>query len=284
MSKSLNVLLVATEAEPFVRTGSLGDIVGNLPKIVKGMGHEIRVMIPGYGFISERRHHLHHLLRMKDIEVPVGGVIDRAYIRSSYICHEMKKVQIYFLSNDKYFNRNGLTYNTETKQYFPDNDERFIFFCRGTLETLKKLGWQPHIIHCNDWQCGLIPAYLKSTYKDDPFFKNTRTVFTAYNVTSHSTFPHNAYEKAGLPSSLFSEFGDQDTQLNFLKAGIAFADVTTTYGSRADKLCRSPQNGLENLLTPQKKKIVSLTTSPNGQRHSELAEKLISIYKNLVKC
>jgi starch synthase len=282
MPKSLNVLFVATEAEPFVKTGSLGDLAGNLPRMVKEMGHEIRVMIPGYGFISERRHHLHHLLRMKDIDVPVGTNIEKAYIKSSYISCENKKVQVYFLSNDKYFNREGLYYHPETKEYFSDNDERFIFFCRGVLETLKKLGWQPHIIHCNDWQAGLIPAYLKSIYKDDPFFKNTRTVFTAYSLASHGEFPKSAYEKSGLPTTLLAEFEEENDRLNFLKAAIAFADITTTIGTKAKKLREASYNGFENLVKSHKKHIVSLTTS-NGHHHQDLAEKVVSIYRNLVK-
>jgi starch synthase len=283
MPKSLNVLFVATEAEPFAKTGSLGDLAGNLSKMVKEMGHEIRVMIPGYGFISERRHHLHHLLRMKNIDVPVGKDVEKAYIKSSYISCENKKVQVYFLSNDKYFNREGLYYHPDTKQYFADNDERFIFFCRGALETLKKLGWQPDVIHCNDWQCGLIPAYLKSIYKDDPFFRNTRTVFTAYSLASHGAFPKSAYHKSGLPSSMFSTFDGEHDRLNFLTAGIAFADVTTTFGTKADKLRDSSNNGFEELLKSQKRQIVSLTAGSNGSRHQHLAEKLISIYRELAK-
>jgi starch synthase len=284
MLKPIDVLFVATEVDPFVKTGSVADLAGALPKSVKTLGHEIRVMLPGYGTINERRHHLHNLLRMKDIEVPVGNRIERAYVKSSYLNCENKKVQVYFLSNDRYFNREGLYANPATKEYFPDNDERFIFFCRGVLETLKRLGWQPKIIHCNDWQCGLIPVYLKTIYKNDPYFQNIRTVFTAYSLASHGIFPKGSFDKTGLPAGTFSENNGHGGKLSFLDAGMNFADVATTIGMKADKkLCGGPEELLENAVKP-KKNVISLTvTSQNGKRGEQLADKFVSIYRDLAK-
>jgi starch synthase len=286
MSKPIDVLYVATEAEPFAKTGSLGDLAGTLPKSVKALGHEIRVMLPGYGFINERRFHLHNLLRMKDIEIPIGGGTERAFVKSSYIVCENKKVQVYFLSNDRYFSREGLYYHPETKRYFPDNDERFIFFCRGVLETLKRLGWQPRVIHCNDWQCGLIPAYLKTIYRDDPFFKNTRTVFTAYSLASHGTFPKSSFDKTGLPQGSFTFEKESQHSLNFLKAGMAFADVVTTFGLKADKKINGGNtNGFHDILSLSNKQVVSMThgAAENGSRSEILAQKFVTIYRDLTK-
>ena len=285
MTKPLDILFVASEAEPFVKTGSLSDLAGNLPKTVKTMGHEIRVMLPGYGFINERRFHLHNLLRMKDIDVPIGKKTEKAYIKSSYLNCENKKVQVYFLSNDRYFGREGLYADPASKQYFPDNDERFIFFCRGVLETLKRLGWQPKIIHCNDWQCGLIPVYLKTIYKDDPYFKNIKTVFTAYNLASHGIFPKASFEKAGLPGSLLEDDGGKNGKLNFQEAGLSFADVSTTFGMRADKKLGSPLTAtLSESVGKSRKQIISLTSSgQEGKRTDLIAEKFVSIYRDLVK-
>jgi starch synthase len=285
VSKSIDVLFVATEVEPFVKTGSLADLAGNMPKNVKSMGHEIRVMLPGYGSINERRYHLHNLLRMQGIEIPIGNTCELAYVKSSYINCDNKKVQVYFLSNERYFNRQGLYFHPETKEHFIDNDERFIFFARGVLETLKRLGWQPRIIHCNDWQCGLIPAYLKTLYKDDPFFKNTRTVFTAYSLASHGTFSRTSYLKTGLPPAVLLGNDIDSGKLDFLKAGLTYADVITTIGMKADKrLFSSSKNGIEEMLHSHNKHVVSLTpTSQNGDRYAQLAEKFVSIYRDLVK-
>jgi len=285
MSRAIDVLFVATEVEPFVKAGALSDLAGSLPKNVKSMGHEIRVMLPGYGFINERRFHLHNLLRMQKIEIPIAGVLEQGYVKSSYISCENKKVQVYFLSNERYFGRQGLYCYPDTNEHFPDNDERFIFFCRGVLESLKRLGWQPRIIHCNDWQCGLIPVYLKTLYKDDPFFRNTRTVFTAYNLATHGTFSRDSFMKTGLPSGVFSGNDLRAGKLDFLRAGISYADVVTTLGVKADKkLSPTSKSGFEHMFQPEGKSVISLTAmSQNGNRHAELAEKLVSIYRDLVK-
>jgi starch synthase len=283
MPKPIEILFVASEAEPFIRSGSLGDIAGNLPKTVKSFGHDIRVMLPGYGTISNRRFQIHSLLRMQDIEVPVADSMERANIKSSYLCSENQKVLVYFLANERYFDRDGLYYHPDTKKYFNDNDERFIFFCRGVLETLKRLQWQPQIIHCNDWQSGLILAYLKTIYKNDPYFRNTKTVFTVYSLASYASFPKSAYDKAHLPFNLFDGNGCEGDKLNFRKAGLAFADVITTMGNKAEKgivLC--PHDEMEKLLHARKASIVSMG-GENGSHQDVLAQKLIDIYRDLIK-
>jgi starch synthase len=280
MPKPMSILFVATEADPFIKTGSIGDVAGSLPKTVKTMGHDIRVMLPGYGLINNRRFQIHNLLRMKDIDIPLCGGNERAYVKSSYLSTENQKVLVYFLSNDRFFNREGLYFHPLTKKYFPDNDERFIFFCRGILETLKRLQWQPDIIHCNDWQCGLIPAYLKSIYKDDPYFKNMRTVFTVYSLASHGTFPKTSFEKTGMPVGMFSDNSDK---LNFLKFGLKYADVITTFGFKAEKGIRlAPDDDIEKVLQ-SRKNIISMNGTNNGHSQTALAEKFIDVYRDLAK-
>lgn len=282
MPKPIGILFVASEAEPFVKTGSIGDLAGTLPKMVKALGHDIRVMLPGYSAINNRRFQIHNLLRMKDIEVPIADNSERAQVKSSYLNSENQKVLVYFLSNERYFNRDGLYFHPDTKKYFPDNDERFIFFCRGVLETLKRLRWQPHIIHCNDWQCGLIPAYLKSTYKNDPYFKNVKTVFTVYSLASHASFPKSSLDKSGLPEGLFRDNGSVE-RLNFLKAGLAHADIVTTFGNKAEKGIRlSPHDDMEKVLQARKNSIISMN-SENGNGQHFLAQKLVDLYRDLVK-
>ncbi len=284
MPRSISILFVASEANPFIKTGSIGEFVGNLPKHIKMLGHDIRVMLPGYGCINTRRFQIHNLLRMKDIEVPVASQHEQASIASSYLSSNSHKVLVYFISNEKYFNRAGLCFDPDTKKYFPDNDERFIFFCRGVLETLKRLQWQPDIIHCNDWQCGLVPVYLKSLYKDDPYFRNVKTVFTLFSLASHASFSKGSYEKSGLPAGMLPENGTIDSdRLNFLKAGLTYADLITTLGHKAEKgLCHSPHDDIGKLLHARKESVVSM----NGEAsHNQelLAERLVDLYRELVR-
>jgi len=280
MPRPLSILFVATEADPFIKTGSIGDLAGSLPKTVKSMGHDIRVMLPGYASINPRRFQIHNLLRMKDIEIPMGGLNEHAQVKSSYLNSENQKVLVYFLANERYFNRDGLYFHPLTKKYFSDNDERFIFFCRGVLETLKRLRWQPDIIHCNDWQCGLIPAYLKSLYRDDPFFKNVRTLFTVYSLASHGTFPKASQVKTGIPVNLLSENGDD--KLNFLRTGLTYADIITTLGHKADKGIRiAPQDDMGKILHDRKDNVVSMANGSSA--HNQLAEKFVNLYRELTK-
>ncbi len=256
MSKSLNVLFLSSEVDPFAKTGGLADVSGALPKAVKALEHEIRIMMPRYGSINERKATLHEMMRLKEIEIPVGSKTFHASVRSSFIPGNHDKVQVYFLDNSTLFGRSGLYVHPETKKDYADNDERFIFFSRGVLEVLKKLGWQPDVIHCNDWQTGLVPAYLKTLYKDDPFYRETRTVFTVHNMAYQGVFPKASFPKTLLPGELLAESGvEAYGNLNLLKAGLVFADAITTVSERyAQEIASSAEFGcgLESIVSKRK--------------------------------
>lgn len=233
MARPLNILFVSSEVDPFAKTGGLADVSGALPQTVKSMEHEIRIMMPKYGCINERKSKLHEMIRLKDFVVPVGTKNYPASVKSSFIINNLTKVQVYFLDNHDLFGRTGLYVHPETKKDYEDNDERFIFFSRGVLEVLKKLGWAPDIIHCNDWQTGLIPTYLKTLYKDDLFYKDTRTVFTVHNMAYQGTFPKSMFPKTLLPHSLLSESGvEAFGKINLMKAGLVHADAITTVSEK----------------------------------------------------
>ncbi len=245
MSKPLNILFVSSEVEPFAKTGGLADVSSALPQMIKELGHEIRIMMPRYGAISERKFKLHDVIRLKEIPITIGGHTRVGNVNSSFISNLKAKVQVYFLANKEMFQRNGFYINPDSKKDYHDNDERFIFFCRGVLETLKRLGWQPDIIHCNDWQTGLIPAYLKTIYKDDPFFKDVKTVFTIHNLAYHGSFPDTSFDKTGLPGNIFTMNGVEFFgKLNFMKAGLVYADAITTVSEKyAKEICTSEEYG-----------------------------------------
>ncbi|MFH0991767.1 MAG: glycogen synthase GlgA [bacterium] len=257
MSKPLNILFLSSEVEPFAKTGGLADVSSALPQAVKELGHEIRIMMPRYRFISERKFKLHDIIRLKDIQIPVGKKLEIGNVKSSFISNLKEKVQVYFLDNTNYFGRDGLYQSPVGKKDYKDNDERFIFFGRGVLETLKRLGWQPDIIHCNDWQTGLVPAYMKNTYGADSFFKHVKTVFTIHNMAYQGAFSAEAFEKSGLPRELFQPEGvEAYSKFNFLKTGLFFSDAITTVSERyAEEICSSDEHGagLNGLLTTRKK-------------------------------
>lgn len=257
MSKPINILFVSSEVDPFAKTGGLADVSSALPKAIKEQGHEIRIMMPRYRFISERKFKLHDIIRLKDIPVPVGSDSPLGNVKSSFISNLKEKVQVYFLDNDKYYGRDGVYQSPTSKKDYKDNDERFIFFCRGVLETLKRLGWQPDIIHCNDWQTGLIPAYLKTIYLGDPLLQNVKTIFTIHNMAYQGAFPFESFERSKLPKDTFrSESVEAYGKFNFLKAGLVYSDTITTVSEKySHEICDSDEfgAGLNGVLHTRKK-------------------------------
>jgi starch synthase len=257
MSKALNILFISSEVEPFAKTGGLADVSAALPKAIKDLGHEVRIMMPRYRFISERKFRLHDIIRLKEIPVPVGSSTELGNVKSSFISNLKDKVQVYFLDNDKYFGRDGTYQNPKSKEDYKDNDERFIFFNRGVLETLKRLGWQPDIIHCNDWQTGLVPAYLKTIFASDSFFKSMKTVFTIHNMAYQGAFPADSFEKSNLPPEAFHADGTEAYgKFNFLKSGLSYADAITTVSEKyAHEICTSEEfgAGLQGFLSHRRK-------------------------------
>jgi len=226
--KRLKILFLSSETYPFAKTGGLADVAGSLPKALKVAGHEIRVIMPKYKEINERRYVLREVIRLKDIEIDFNGEKIQFNVKSAFIPDS--KLQIYFIDYKPYFYRDGLYVNNKTKEEYPDNGLRFSFFSHAVLETLKLLFWQPHIIHCNDWQTGLVPLYLKTKFSEDPFFKKCRTVLTIHNLGYQGIFDAQIGPKIGIPEDMLYPGGPVEFygKINFLKAVIQFSDYITT--------------------------------------------------------
>lgn len=239
-NKNLKILFITSEASPFVKTGGLGDVSSALPQTLMELGNEVRLVLPKYGSVDERRFKIHEIVRLKDIPIHLGNEIELVSMRSCFLVGNKTKVQLYFFDNQKYFgSRKGLYQDITTKKDYPDNYERFILYAKGIMELIKKLGWTPDIIHCNDWQTGLIPAYLKTVYADLEILKNTKVVFTIHNVEFPGIFPKEVFRLTGLPDSVLEEISVEDgNKISFLKAGVVYADAITTVSEKyAEELC-----------------------------------------------
>lgn len=263
MSKPISILYISSEVEPFAKTGGLADVAGAFPQLIRELGHDIRIFLPKYGFVGDRKFNIYDVIRLRDIPVSIGDKTETASIKSSFITNQRIKVQVYFFDLPKFFNRDGVYFDPQSKKDYSDNDERFIALCRGALETLKRLGWKPDIIHCNDWQTGLIPAYLKTIYKDDPFFSKIRTVYTIHNLAYQGVFPKSSFAKTGLPEELFNEQTGLATGdvMNLMKCGIQFADAITTVSKRyAEEITTSDEFGcgLKDLLKKRRKDLYGI--------------------------
>ncbi len=207
MSK-LRILYVASEINPFLQTSKVAEFVRKLPQAMQERGMEIRILVPRFGLINERKNRLHEVVRLSGINIAVGDEEKPLVIKVASIPNA--KLQVYFIDNEDYFHRKSVFFDKENN-FYEDNDERAIFFCKGVIETVKKLGWAPDIVHCNDWMTSLIPMYLKTTYKNDPMFKETKTVFTIYDNFFDHKFNNDLIDKVKM-------IDIEDSMLNHLKS------------------------------------------------------------------
>jgi starch synthase len=253
MDRPLSILFVSSEVIPFVKVGGIADVSFSLPLALRDIGHDIRVMLPKYGSVSERKNRIHEINRLRDIPIPLGKYSDPATVKSSSMNNPRTKVQAYITTSQKYFDsKKGIYENRNTGEPYPDNDERFIFFCRSVLETCTTLGWFPDIIHCNDWQTALIPIMAKNLYPNE--FKDTKFLLTVHNFSQQGVFPLTNYNRIGLPESLKEDVTHKKL-LNFLKAGLLHSDYVTTVSetyAEEMKLDKKLGNGLETIINDLK--------------------------------
>jgi starch synthase len=259
MAKGLNILYCTSEVTPYSKTGGLADVSNSLPQELNALGHAVRVITPKYGPLDERRLRIYEIKRLTGIEVPIGDKIAICNIKSSFIVSPKGKVQVFLLENNEYFGQANPYLDPKTGKDYENNDERFIFFNRAVVQVLGLLGWQPDIVHCNDWQTGLIPAYLKTIHSKDPLLNSVKSVFTVHNLAFQGLFPHKSFLKSGLPDSIYNEEEvEYYKQFSFLKTGLMFSDIITTVSERyAQEICSTHEfgYGFEGILKKRKKNL-----------------------------
>ena len=181
--KEKRVLYVSSEVSPYLPENELSKMSFEIPRMVHNKGGQIRIFMPHFGIINERRHQLHEVIRLSGMNLIINDMDMPLIIKVASIPKE--RMQVYFIDNDDYFKRKAI-YKDEDGKLFKDNDERCIFFARGVVETVKKLNWMPDIIHVHGWMASLLPLYLKTYYVDEPLFKNSKIVTSLYNNNKFS--------------------------------------------------------------------------------------------------
>ncbi|MDH4099977.1 MAG: glycogen synthase GlgA [Nitrospirota bacterium] len=255
----MKILFASSEAAPFAKTGGLADVSGTLPKFIREMGHDVRLIIPLHQCIDEGKFNLR---RVAGFFVPVG----ERQVEAEIFEGRLGDLPVYFIKKDRYFDRPEL-YGTSHGDY-PDNAERFVFFSRGVIEAANVLGFHPDVIHCNDWQAALVPAYLKTLYNADPFFGKTASVLTVHNLAYQGVFWHLDLPMTGLSWDLFTpEFLEFYGKINFLKAGLVFADILTTVSKTYSKEVQTPEHGwgLDGVLRIRKKELFGIVNGIDAQ-------------------
>jgi len=190
--KDKRVLYVSSEVMPYLPETEISSTSFFAPKAVKDNKGEIRIFMPRYGVINERRHQLHEVIRLSGMNLVVNDMDMPLVIKVASIPQE--RMQVYFIENEEYFNRKG-TYADEEEKLFEDNDERAIFFAKGVIETIKKLNWAPDIIHVHGWLASLLPLYIKEFYKNEPLFENSKVVTSVYNTSFEGTLNKEMIDK-----------------------------------------------------------------------------------------
>lgn len=227
------VLFISSEMTPYLQVSSVGELARRLPQAIQEKDNEIRVLMPRFGCINERRNRLHEVVRLSGINITIDDNDNPLTIKVASLPEA--KMQVYFLDNEDYFHRK-FVYSNENNEFYSDNDERTIFFCKGALETVKKLGWQPDIIHCHGWMTSLIPLYLKTIYKDEPVFRNAKVVYSVFENQFDATLGKDFARKASLNSldnKQVSSLGDSSCSALY-KSGIAHADAVVKCSSDID--------------------------------------------------
>ena len=268
--KPLKVLIATPEAIPFAKTGGLADVAGALPKALNKLDCDARIIMPLYRHVQEGG------FELKPTGFGVNVRLGFRDIWASIFKGSVNGITAYFIKRDEYYDRKYL-YTTPDGDYF-DNAERFILFSRAVVEAIKKLDFKPDIIHCHDWQTGLIPTYLKTVYKNDSFFASTKTVFTIHNIAYQGQFPHSHFHLAGLLQDIFHPEGIEFWgNINLLKAGIVFSDIVTTVSEKYSKEIRTAEfgYGLEGVLDSRKEKLFGVLNGVDYDDWSPEKDKFI---------
>ena len=258
----MKVAFVSSEVTPFSKTGGLADVAGSLPKELKSMGNDVIVFTPKYSTIDKTKFKLRKDKKIGELNISIGDQTYTAKIFTAKL--PGSAVKVHFVDSPHFFSRDSFYTNDS------DEDERFIFFSKAVIETLKKLNWHPNIIHCNDWHTGLIPALIKENYRYDDAFKYTSFVFTIHNLAFQGTFPKESLTKSGLSEDLFFPMGPFEFygKMNFLKAGISYSEVINTVSETYAKeiLTKEFGAGLDDVLLERHEDIHGIV---NGVDYSE---------------
>jgi starch synthase len=258
----MKIAFICSEAVPYAKTGGLADVAGSLPKALEQLGCEVKLFIPKYYSIAESEFGLHYNWEIGEIPIKIKNHVRYAHVYQSVL--PGSTVEVNFIDCPHYFHRDQIY----TDGF--DEDERFILFSRGVIEALQRLKWSPDVIHCNDWQTGLIPLYIKENYAWDSLFKSTASIFTIHNIGYQGRFSANTIKNASIRETLFYPESpiEYHGDFSFMKTGIMFSDVINTVSNTYAKELLTPEfgGGMETVLQERKKYLFGIL---NGVDYSE---------------
>ncbi|PKP50822.1 MAG: glycogen synthase [Bacteroidetes bacterium HGW-Bacteroidetes-11] len=217
------ILFVSQEIIPYLKDSQMGYIGRHLPQGIQERGREIRTFMPRFGHINERRNQLHEVIRLSGMNLIIDDTDHPLIIKVASI--QSARMQIYFIDNDDYFQRKYM-FRDKNNKFYKDNDERAVFFSRGVIETVKKLGWAPDLIHCHGWMTSLVPLYIKKAYRDNPLFTDTRVVVSLYDDDFEESLNKDSANKIkidGITNKDLKHY-KKPSYVSMMKSAIDFSD------------------------------------------------------------
>jgi len=249
------VLFVHQEITPYLEENPISIIGRNLPEGIQMKGKEIRIFMPRFGNINERRNQLHEVIRLSGMNLIINDTDHPLIIKVASI--QKARMQIYFIDNDDFFTKRKSTIADKSGVFFKDNDDRTIFFSRGVIETIRKLNWPPDIIHCHGWMSALIPIYIKRAFKDNPLFSDSKIVMSIYDEDFTETFNAGFDKKMKMTNIAPKDVKHLKTAnyVNLMKTAIDFSDAVI-YGSEKinpelDEYAKSLQKPILEYQSPE---------------------------------
>jgi starch synthase len=235
MSTKKRILFIANEMSPYLELTEFAETINRLAILSNNNNLEVRCIMPRFGTINERRHRLHEVVRLSGINVSVDD--DDFPLQIKVASLPNARLQVYFMDNEDLFKRK-FVFHDEEDRWFEDNHLRTVFFCKGALETVKKFGWPPDIIHCSGWMTGLIPLYLKTVYKREPVFAYCKVVYTIGSLTFSENLGPDFRRAARISDLLkdkdLSVFADGNN-VAMMRGGATYADAIT-FGEADDQI------------------------------------------------
>lgn len=250
----MKIAFVTTECVPYAKTGGLADVAGSLPKELEKLGCEVKIFLPKYSRIDESKYGLRYNWTIGEMTIRVNGVDRSVHLHQAKL--PGSNVEVNFIDCPHYFFRDGIYTNDI------DEDERFILFSKGVIETIQRFGWVPDIIQCNDWQTGLIPLFIKDNYNWDRLFDKTATIFTIHNIGYQGRFSKSALFAAEIRGDLYYPNGpvEFEDSVSFMKTGIVFSDFINTVSNKYSHeiLTEEYGAGLHNILRARKQDVYGI--------------------------
>ena len=272
----MNVAFVSSEVFPFAKTGGLADVAGALPKELAKLNCEVKVFMPKYNFVDEAKYGLKYCWEIGEMPLRVNGITRFVHLHQAKLPDS--NVEINFIDCPHYFFR-GQVYTNDF-----DEDERFILFSKGVIEVLQRLKWTPDIIHCNDWQTGLLPLFVKDNYSWDRMFDKTAFLFTIHNIGYQGVFSKNSLFAGEIKGSLFYPGGpvEKEGNVNFMKAGILFSEIVNTVSPTYAKEILTPEYGagLESVLKSREEDLYGILNGVDYDTWDPSDDKLIPFRYN----